>query len=207
MQTIRLRHALRKVLRGFLNFAVLNAIRAHFNALRSARDHRVHLLQVDIPPALRHIVRVADPVSELGAAPTKITHFRHCLQSLLVLFTLCQSTISGVPVREWGRGGFVCVMDHAYIDDNSIAERYLDHALSAEELREFEEHIVDCQECADRLLLAEMFHARNGHQVKPDRDTVARVVLYKPKRVLLMLVAAGLAVPAAYFLWTLIGRG
>ena len=89
-------------LSGFLNFAVLNAVRAHFNALRSARDHRVHLLQVDVPTTLRHVVRVADPVSELGAAPAKITHFRHCLQSLLVLFTLCQSTISG---DRWENGG------------------------------------------------------------------------------------------------------
>jgi hypothetical protein len=98
-------------------------------------------------------------------------------------------------------------MDHAYIDANSIAERYLSHGLSASELREFEEHIVDCQECADRLLLAEMFHARNGHKPKPDREVIARVVLYKPKRVVLMLIAAGLAVPVAYLLWTLIWRG
>ena len=98
-------------------------------------------------------------------------------------------------------------MDHAYIDANSIAERYLGHALSATELREFEEHIVDCQECADRLLLAEMFHTRNGHKPKPDREVIARVVLYKPKRVVLMLIAAGLAVPMAYLLWSLIWRG
>ena len=97
-------------------------------------------------------------------------------------------------------------MDHAYIDANSIAERYLHHVLSPQDLREFEEHIVDCQECADRLLLAEMFHARNGHKAKPDTRTVARVVLYKPKRVILMLIAAGLAIPAAYLLWTLIWR-
>jgi hypothetical protein len=95
-------------------------------------------------------------------------------------------------------------MDHAYIDANSMAERYLDHALSPDELREFEEHIVDCQECADRLLLAEMFHARNGHRPKPDREMVARVVLYKPRRVILMLIAAALAIPAAYLFWTLI---
>ena len=95
-------------------------------------------------------------------------------------------------------------MDHAYIDANSMAERYLDHALSPDELREFEEHIVDCQECADRLLLAEMFHARNGHKPQPDRNMVARVVLYKPRRVILMLIAAALAIPAAYLLWTLI---
>ena len=101
-------------------------------------------------------------------------------------------------------------MDHAYIDANSIAERYLDHALQAEELREFEEHIVDCQECADRLLLAEMFHARNGHKPKPghpeqNQEMVARLVLYKPGRVILMLIAAGLAIPVAYLLWRLIG--
>jgi hypothetical protein len=96
-------------------------------------------------------------------------------------------------------------MDHAYIDANSIAERYLDHALSADELREFEEHIVDCQECGDRLLLAEMFHARNGHKTKPTQGMVARVVLYKPKRVILMFLAAALAIPIAYLLWTLIG--
>lgn len=53
-------------------------------------------------------------------------------------------------------------MDHRYIDDRSVAERYLDHALSAPERLEFEAHLVDCQECTDRVLLAEMFHNRNG---------------------------------------------
>jgi hypothetical protein len=99
-------------------------------------------------------------------------------------------------------------MDHAYIDANSIAERYLDQALSLGELADFEQHIVDCQECADRLLLAEMFHARNGHKPKPDRALdqrlVARVVVYKPKRVIVMLIAAALAIPLIYLLWTLI---
>jgi hypothetical protein len=98
------------------------------------------------------------------------------------------------------------VMDHAYIDATSIAERYLNHALSPEELREFEEHIVDCQECGDRLLLAEMFHARNGHKPKPDRELVARVVLYKPRRVIAMLLAAGLAIPLVYLVWALFWR-
>ncbi|MGA3204041.1 MAG: zf-HC2 domain-containing protein [Bryobacteraceae bacterium] len=95
-------------------------------------------------------------------------------------------------------------MDHAYIDANSVAERYLHHALSPEELREFEEHVVDCQECADRLLLAEMFHTRNGHKTNPDREMVARVVVYKPKRVVVMLIAAGLAIPLVYLIGTLI---
>jgi hypothetical protein len=95
-------------------------------------------------------------------------------------------------------------MDHAYIDANSVAERYLDQALSPEDLRDFEEHIVDCLECADRLLLAEMFHARNGHKPKADPKMIARVVLYKPRRVVVMLIAAGLAIPAVYLLFTLV---
>jgi Putative zinc-finger len=97
-------------------------------------------------------------------------------------------------------------MDHAYIDANSVAERYLDQTLSPEDLRSFEEHIVDCQECADRLLLAEMFHARNGHKSRPDPKMVARVVLYKPRRVVAMLIAAGLAIPAAYLLFRFLWR-
>ena len=95
-------------------------------------------------------------------------------------------------------------MDHAYIDANSVAERYLDHALSPEDLRAFEEHIVDCQECADRLLLAEMFHARNGHKPKPDPRMIARVVLYKPQRVVAMLIAAALAIPLVYLVVTFV---
>jgi len=95
-------------------------------------------------------------------------------------------------------------MDHAYIDANSVAERYLDQALSPGDLRAFEEHIVDCQECADRLLLAEMFHARNGHKPKLDPGMIARVVLYKPRRVVVMLIAAALAIPLVYLLVTLV---
>lgn len=53
-------------------------------------------------------------------------------------------------------------MDHRYIDEHSLAEGYLDHRLAFEERREFEAHLVGCEECRDRLLLAEMFHARNG---------------------------------------------
>src|SRR5580698_54586 len=53
-------------------------------------------------------------------------------------------------------------MDHGYVDQYAVAQRYLDHALSPKEREEFEAHLVDCQECTDRLLLAEMFHNRNG---------------------------------------------
>ena len=53
-------------------------------------------------------------------------------------------------------------MDHRFIDQNAIAERYLRHALAPSDRVKFETHLVDCPECRDRLLLAEMFHARNG---------------------------------------------
>ncbi len=51
-------------------------------------------------------------------------------------------------------------MDHRYIDEHSMAARYIENALSPQERAVFEEHLVDCQECMDRLLLAGMFHAR-----------------------------------------------
>jgi anti-sigma factor RsiW len=58
-------------------------------------------------------------------------------------------------------------MDHRYIDARSVAERYLDHTLPAPERLQFEAHLVDCQECTDRVLLAEMFHHRNGALTPP----------------------------------------
>jgi hypothetical protein len=73
-------------------------------------------------------------------------------------------------------------MDHSYIDDNSIAERYLSHGLTPDERRAFEEHIVDCQECTDRLLLAEMFMLRNGavRAPYPAPSIVERPAVEKP---------------------------
>ena|SRR5271168_4579842 len=53
-------------------------------------------------------------------------------------------------------------MDHRFIDEFSVAERYVENALAPEDRVAFEAHLVDCQECTDRLLLAGMFHARNG---------------------------------------------
>jgi hypothetical protein len=57
-------------------------------------------------------------------------------------------------------------MDHQYIDANAVAERYLGNRLRLKEREDFERHLVDCQECADRLLLAGMFHARMGNGVR-----------------------------------------
>ncbi len=57
-------------------------------------------------------------------------------------------------------------MDHHYIDANAVAERYLGNTLRLKEREDFERHLVDCQECTDRILLAGMFHARSGNGVR-----------------------------------------
>lgn len=42
-------------------------------------------------------------------------------------------------------------MDHSYIDEHEIAERYILGHLSAREAEAFEEHYLGCPECLDRL--------------------------------------------------------
>ena len=58
-------------------------------------------------------------------------------------------------------------MDHRYIDDHSVAQRYLDHTLPPDQRSRFEAHLVDCQECTDRVLLAGMFLNQNGRVAPP----------------------------------------
>jgi anti-sigma factor RsiW len=105
-------------------------------------------------------------------------------------------------------------MDHRYIDEHSVAERYLDRKLSAKERVAFEAHVVDCQECTDRLMLAEMFHARNGFVQKapqPVREQEmplrARFIAhFRPWQLVVIFAAAALlllAIPTAYFFWEL----
>lgn len=53
-------------------------------------------------------------------------------------------------------------MGEGHIQSDSEVRRYFDHELTLEELTAFEEHLVDCEVCRDRVLLAGMFHIRNG---------------------------------------------
>ena len=54
-------------------------------------------------------------------------------------------------------------MDHAYIEDQRVAERYLLKDLTDTDRVQFEAHFPDCAECLDRLALAELFRtAKNG---------------------------------------------
>jgi anti-sigma factor RsiW len=111
-------------------------------------------------------------------------------------------------------------MDHRYIDEHSVAERYLGRELSAEEREAFEAHVVDCQECTDRLMLAEMFHARNGFKQKahhpppgltpaPEQEIPLRarfIAHFRPWQLVVIFAAAALlllAIPTAYFFWEL----
>jgi anti-sigma factor RsiW len=107
-------------------------------------------------------------------------------------------------------------MDHRYIDEHSLADRYVDRVLGPQESSEFEAHLVDCQECRDRLLLAEMFHARNG-AVKPPPDVPAPprirlVTRFAASQLVLIFAAAAAAAIAlllasvAIFVWALRSR-
>ncbi len=119
-------------------------------------------------------------------------------------------------------------MDHQYIEEQRIADRYLDRTLPTAERLAFEKHFVDCPECLDRLALAEMFrdtpprHRDAGIPIGPAgpsvpvpvAETVPTAVVVKPGKlrqantqtleiVAIFCTAALLfvSVPAAYFLW------
>jgi len=99
------------------------------------------------------------------------------------------------------------LMDHRYIEEHSVAERYLDNELGPRDRAAFEAHLVDCQECTDRLLLAGMFHAR---QNKPVPEVLPRrsrfVAQFKPWQIVAIFAITALlllAIPTAYFLWQL----
>jgi Putative zinc-finger len=48
-------------------------------------------------------------------------------------------------------------MDHSYIDQFNLIDRYLKGRLAAEESARFEEHFVDCPQCVDRLKTTKNF--------------------------------------------------
>src|SRR4051794_16643358 len=66
------------------------------------------------------------------------------------------------------------VMDHAYIDDQQVAERYLLGQLPPAEAARFEEHSLACAECLDRLEAAEKL--RLGLRAVAARGVVAEAV-------------------------------
>lgn len=103
-------------------------------------------------------------------------------------------------------------MEHPYIDERQIAERYLLGQLGEDEARRFEEHYLHCAECLDRLEAAEGLQ-RGLRQVAEEevvRVAVARAGVLAalsrflgsrraPLAVTLLLVVALL--PAGLLLW------
>ncbi|MBZ5601384.1 MAG: hypothetical protein LAO79_03675 [Acidobacteriia bacterium] len=88
-------------------------------------------------------------------------------------------------------------MDHRYIDEHSVAQRYVGNALEPQERVEFETHLVDCQECTDRVLLAEMFHARKAEEDLPLRARLAaRVKPWQMAVIFALTVLLLTAIPA-----------
>src|SRR3954454_21679209 len=65
-------------------------------------------------------------------------------------------------------------MDHTYIENNSLVERYHQGLLPPEEEARFEEHFVGCPECTEQLELARGF--QRGLKAMAAEDA-ARAVL------------------------------
>ncbi len=109
-------------------------------------------------------------------------------------------------------------MNHQYIDQHDIAGQYLRKELAGPDRDAFQAHLVDCAECADRVLLAEMFHGKQAAasnvipmpgftMTQPKLPLRARIVAYlKPWQLaLLFLMGVGLllAVFGTLYWWEL----
>jgi hypothetical protein len=108
-------------------------------------------------------------------------------------------------------------MDHAYIDEHQLAERYLLGLLPPAEAARFEEHSLACAECLDRLETAEKL--RLGLRAVAARDVAAVAVAAEAVKLSLLarIVRSRLApfallglflvaVLPAGFLWRQVGR-
>jgi hypothetical protein len=62
-------------------------------------------------------------------------------------------------------------LDHPYIEEHHLAERFVDGTLSPHDRKLFEQHYVDCQECMDRVALAQIFRA---DAAKPQAEAAAK---------------------------------
>ncbi len=94
-------------------------------------------------------------------------------------------------------------MDHEYIREHELVDRYLASRLSAGERVRFEDHFVDCPNCLDELELARDFQASLRAGVARRVTGAARLGilawLARPAgRVLLLGAFAVLLVPAAW---------
>jgi anti-sigma factor RsiW len=112
-------------------------------------------------------------------------------------------------------------MNHQYIDQHDIAGQYLRKELAGPDRDAFQAHLVDCPECADRVLLAEMFHAKGQAttsdpvlmpmpgftMTQPKLPLRARIIAYlSPWQIaalLILVVLVIIAVVGGLFWWEL----
>ncbi len=83
-------------------------------------------------------------------------------------------------------------INHAYIEERNVAERFVNGDLRQSEREAFERHYVDCQECMDRVALAQLFRS----EAKRKKSTVAIfsiLATFSPHHQALIFVAATLA--------------
>jgi hypothetical protein len=65
------------------------------------------------------------------------------------------------------------MMDHPYIEEQQIADRYVAGTLPADEMERFENHYLSCPECLDRLQLAESLQRGFKRMAGQDAATLA----------------------------------
>src|SRR5213594_3611382 len=113
---------------GFLHSAVADACRAHTDLLPHARHHRMHALQVRIPPPPPRTIRVADHISKTRRFAAEFTlqcHFcsrlicswasvsrSNCRKTkLLILADPIAPAKSGVCIPDESSGYAFCIPD------------------------------------------------------------------------------------------------
>jgi hypothetical protein len=103
-------------------------------------------------------------------------------------------------------------MDHAYVEEHGLIERYLPGLLAAEEEARFEEHLAGCRECQEQVALDRgLRHGLRGAAVEEARRRAAAgqlgFVAWLARRsrggqagLLLAALAVAAGLPTAYFL-------
>jgi hypothetical protein len=64
-------------------------------------------------------------------------------------------------------------MDHTYIEENQVADRYVQGTLPADEAERFENHYLSCPECLDSLDLAESVQRGFRRAATQDAEKIA----------------------------------
>jgi hypothetical protein len=93
-------------------------------------------------------------------------------------------------------------MDHAYIDEHNIADCYILGTLPAHQRSEFEEHLVDCAQCLNRLDDVERWRAA----LKAVVADGPRVITWPSKAVAVMLAACLVLAVVPIVLWRELSR-